>query len=208
MKSRVHLIIAHPNKNSFNYALAELAQFHLQQNHFDVITTDIYDLYQQHHAATSPFQFSRSKTERNQIEEEQEKIKSTQLTLVQFPLYWYSVPGLLKNYMDTVWELNFAFIPPDEVFHRSPLADGRKVMLSLSTQTPKEKYDPKEIRGPIETILHPIELAFKFIGYDILPAFVTYNIEGKSPESLAPEKERFIQHLSANIQLTSSMIQE
>jgi len=201
MKPRAHLIITHPKKDSFNYALSQIAQNYLEENNFEVITTDIYDLYYQNHAAVSPFQFSRNDKEIQEIQSEQEKIKSSQLTLVQFPLYWYTVPGLLKNYMDTVWELNFAFKLPDEAFEKSPLADGRKVMLSLSTQTPKEKYQNGERRGPMENFLHPIELAFKFIGYKTLPAFVTYNIEGKSPESLAPEKKRFIQHLSSNIQL-------
>ncbi|MDX2164675.1 MAG: NAD(P)H-dependent oxidoreductase [Gammaproteobacteria bacterium] len=200
MKPRAHLIIAHPKKESFNYALAELAQNYLHDKNFDVVITDIYDLYQKQHAAVSPFQFSRSDPEIKQIKSEQAKIKSSQLTLVQFPLYWYSVPGLLKNYMDSVWELNFAFTPPDGVFEKSPIADGRKIMLSLSTQTPKEKYIAEEILGPMENILHPIELAFKFIGYNTLPAFVTYNIEGKSPSALEPEKQRFIQHLSSNIQ--------
>ncbi len=200
MKSRAHLIIAHPKKTSFNYALAELAQQYLHQNNFDVVTTDIYDLYQKHDASVSPFLFSRSPTENKQIQTEQEKIKSSHLTLVQFPLYWYTVPGLLKNYMDTVWELNFAFTLPDGIFQKSPLSDGRKIMLSLSTQTPEDKYRHGEIRGPMENILHPIELAYKFIGFKILPSFVTYNIEGKSPEILEPEKQRFIQHLSLNIQ--------
>lgn len=195
MKPKAHLIIAHPNPQSFNYGLKSLAEEQLLQKGFEVVTSDLYELHAEHNPAVGPFQFSHSPENIQKIKSEQDKIKTSQLTVVQFPLYWYTVPGLLKNYMDTVWELNFAFIPPEGVFEKSPLADGRKVLLSVTTQTPKEKYSKGQILGPIENILRPIELAFKFIGFEILPAFVTYNIEGKSPETLEPVKKEFVEHL-------------
>ncbi|HEV2613671.1 MAG TPA: NAD(P)H-dependent oxidoreductase [Gammaproteobacteria bacterium] len=196
MKKQAHIIIAHPNKQSFNYGLKSLAEEQLLQKGFEVVTSDLYELHAENHPAVGPFQFSYSPENIQKIKLEQAKIKTSQLTFVQFPLYWYTVPGLLKNYMDTVWELDFAFGLPDKVFQKSPLADGRQVLLSVTTQTPREKYDHGEIRGPIENLLHPIELAFKFIGFEILPAFVTYNIEGKSPGALEPTKKEFIEHIN------------
>ena len=39
---------------------------------------------------------------------EQERLKQAQNIVFQFPLYWYSLPAILKAYLDTVFTHGFA----------------------------------------------------------------------------------------------------
>lgn len=196
-KSKIHLIIAHPNKSSFNYALADLAKTHLEKLGCEIIISDLYDLDKLNHPAVKPYQYKRTTQELALIKSEQDKIKNSQITLVQFPLYWYTVPGILKNYMDSVWEIGFAFGPG--IFKESPLCDGRKVLLSFTTGAAETEFSEKGSMGNIEKTLYPIELSFKYIGYEILPYFAGYYAEKSSAEKLEEMKDLFISHLDKHI---------
>jgi hypothetical protein len=43
------------------------------------------------------------------IEAEQEKLLAHDVIAVQFPLYWYSTPALMKEWFDLVWLHGFAY---------------------------------------------------------------------------------------------------
>lgn len=172
--SNIHLIIAHPKPNSFNYAMKEVALNTLGKKHTFIIS-DIYEMFRLNHPAVAPFGQKRSAADQKLIKEEQDKISASELTIIQFPLYWFSFPGLLKNYWDQVLEPGFAY--PGK-FTNSPLNNGRKVLLSTTTQSTEQDFSQKGCNGPIKSILYPLTVAFRFVGFNILEPFVVYNIHG------------------------------
>nr|XP_021528333.1 ribosyldihydronicotinamide dehydrogenase [quinone] [Aotus nancymaae]XP_021528334.1 ribosyldihydronicotinamide dehydrogenase [quinone] [Aotus nancymaae] len=46
------------------------------------------------------------------ITDEQKKVQEADLVIFQFPLYWFSVPAILKGWMDRVLCQGFAFDIP------------------------------------------------------------------------------------------------
>jgi len=187
MKPKIHLIIVHPRKDSFNYGLYSAAEQYLQKARFNTVTSDLYDMHKNHHPAIKPYGDPLFKNNHTKIKQEQTKIKSSQITLIQFPLYWCSIPGLLKNYIDTVWESKFDF------------GCGRNVMLSITTLGKKEDFNRHSLLGTIEKITYPTELAFKSVGYTILPHYIAYGVTEKSPEALEKTKHSFVKHLAKNL---------
>ena len=43
------------------------------------------------------------------VEAEQKALLEAEVIVLQFPFYWYSVPALLKRWIDQVFTYNFAF---------------------------------------------------------------------------------------------------
>ena len=82
---------------------------------------------------------------------EQEALKSAEIIVFQFPFYWYSIPGILKTWMDEVLEYGFAYGKTGDKLK------GKHLILSFSTGGPAESY----VHGArnnfeIEELLSPI----------------------------------------------------
>ena len=43
------------------------------------------------------------------MDEEQQRLADHDLIVLQFPLYWYTGPALLKEWLDLVWLQGFAY---------------------------------------------------------------------------------------------------
>jgi NAD(P)H dehydrogenase (quinone) len=191
----VHLIYAHPNPDSYNAALKRELSNQLQKANHTVL---ISDLYADSAELQSFYGQPVTAKQRNYIADEQQKIKSSSLTIVQFPLYWFSVPAILKNYFDLIYAHGFAY--PGK-FSDSPLHDGRKVMFSITTQSNQQDFSATGCNGSIERTLYPLELAFRFVGYQIVPAEIHYAVASATPV----ERQQQMQHFNEKVLAETSM---
>ncbi|WP_053070292.1 NAD(P)H-dependent oxidoreductase [Alkalihalobacillus pseudalcaliphilus] len=64
------------------------------------------------------------------ISEEIEKFKKADFIIIQTPIYWFSLPGVLKKYIDAVFVPDIFFTNSNE-FGRGGQFDGKKYMLSV-----------------------------------------------------------------------------
>ena len=189
-----HIIVAHPKQDSFNMAMVATARKALHNKNKTPLETDVYQLAKENSNVTGVYGLTRGND--LSIAHEQEKFKTSELTILQFPLYWFGMPGVLKNYIDQLFQPGFAYEPGK--FDTSPLADGRKLLISVTTQSTREDFSETGANGPIDKILHPIHIAFRFAGYKILPPFVAYNIADKSAyerKAVLVEYSRYIQSI-------------
>ena len=80
---------------------------------------------------------------------EQEALRKADLIVWQFPFYWYSLPALMKKWLDEVFVHGFA--------HGSTaVLGGKKFLVSFTTGAPAEFYTGKE--GSVGDIHHMIEM--------------------------------------------------
>jgi len=70
------------------------------------------------------------------IEAEQQALLAADAIVLQFPYYWYSVPALLKKWIDDVFAFNFAFGPEGDKLK------GKHFILSITVGGPEESYGP------------------------------------------------------------------
>jgi putative NADPH-quinone reductase len=83
---------------------------------------------------------------------EQQALLDADVVVLQFPFYWYSVPALLKKWIDEVLTFNFAYGPEGDKLKGKPL------LLSLTIGGPKEAYTPLGYNHfPIAELLKPLE---------------------------------------------------
>jgi NAD(P)H dehydrogenase (quinone) len=105
---------------------------------------------------------------------EQDKLRWCDLLLIQFPLWWFSVPAILKGWFDRVFTKGFAY-DAGQWFNTAPLF-GRKAMLVATTQAPEISYQASGLNGDINTLLQPIHHTLHFVGFSVLAPFMAYGV--------------------------------
>lgn len=84
------------------------------------------------------------------VRREQALLQEADLIVAQHPFYWYSVPPLLKLWMDDVLEYGWAYGDGGTALH------GKDFLVSLSTGGAEDAYEVEGMnRFPMSTLLAP-----------------------------------------------------
>lgn len=95
----------------------------------------------------------------------QQRLIAADNLILQFPLWWWSLPAQLKGWIDRTLSAGFAY-------GEASLA-GRSAMLTVTAETKAERF---LAQGP-DNPLHHIERGMlKFCGYTVRPAFVVADV--------------------------------
>ncbi len=189
----VLIVYAHQEPKSFNGALKDLAVATLlEQGH----TVEVSDLYAMKFKAVADeddftrldnpeffkYQAEQTKAMQNDsfapdIQVEMEKLKRADFVLFQFPLWWFSVPAILKGWVDRVFAMGFVYGAGVGVYDTGGLK-GKRAMLSVTTGGPGSMYTPYGKNGDIhEQVLYPIQHGILyFSGMEVLPPFIAYSV--------------------------------
>lgn len=121
----VLIIHAHPEKKSFSSALKDTACEYFRGNGGSVEVSDLYDMNFFPVLGTGDFR-EKGNTEyfKPQLEQlnafnknlytedikaEMEKFDRAELVIFSFPLWWFSVPAILKGWVDRVFAMGYAY---------------------------------------------------------------------------------------------------
>jgi len=123
-------------------------------------------------------------------EQEQQLIESHGNLILQFPIYWFNCPPLLKKWLDEVLAYGWAYgsIGGDKL-------KQRKVGLAVSAGIRKEDYRADgRYRYTLDQILTPFETTFRYCDADYRSFFAFYGQEaapgGNTPDMdlLSPDR--------------------
>src|SRR4051812_361955 len=82
-----------------------------------------------------------------------------------FPLWWWSMPAILKGWIDRVFSADFAYGARN--------LGGRVGMVCATAETKSDRFEPTDGNNP----LHHIERGIlKFCGFNVAPSFVAADI--------------------------------
>lgn len=196
----VLLVFAHPERNSLNGALRDVAIRELEAQGHEVRVSDLYAEGWKSEidradfpllpadARLKPAQASgqafASDSLTPDVKAEQEKLVWADALILQFPLWWFSMPAILKGWVDRVYAYGFAYGVGEHSDRRwgdrygeGTLA-GKRAMLIVTAGGWEEHYSARGINGPIDDLLFPIHHGILFYpGYDVLPPFVAYKAD-------------------------------
>jgi NAD(P)H dehydrogenase (quinone) len=197
---KVLLVFAHPEPRSLNGALRDVAIKELKAQGHEVRVSDLYAISWKSEvdradflslapdARFKPGKASAEAFEANALTEdvraEIEKLLWADVLIVQFPLWWYAMPAILKGWVDRVYAYGFAYGVGEhsdkywgDRFGEGTLA-GKRAMLLVTTGGWEEHYSDRGVNGPIDDLLFPINHGILYYpGYDVLPPFVAYRVE-------------------------------
>lgn len=119
---------------------------------------------------------------------EQRKLLAADAVILQFPLWWFGMPAILKGWIDRVYAYGFAYGYKGEgnrYRYGDGILKGKRALLSVMVGGPATDYSPRGINGPLEELLFPITHgALFFPGMEVLPTHAVYGT-GNLPAATA-----------------------
>ena len=107
------------------------------------------------------------------LEAEMAKVAWCDLMIWQFPLWWFSVPAVLKGWVDRVFAMG-RFYGGGRIYETG-MCTGKRAMLSLTTGGGEEHYRRGGFNGDMMGILRPIHRGMlQFVGFDVLAPHIVY----------------------------------
>ncbi|MFY7733574.1 MAG: NAD(P)H-dependent oxidoreductase [Bacteroidia bacterium] len=180
---KAHIVFAHPNLQSYNGRLRSIAIHTLQAFGWSVSVSDLYQMKFKASADEDDFirlyntdffdlqveqqSASQNKTYSADIEREHKLLSDADLIIFQFPLWWYSMPGLLKGYIDRVFSMGWAY-------GGGQALAGKKILVSMTTGAPDFAWTTEK-RGTINDIFKHLFIGtFGLCGMENLEPFIVY----------------------------------
>ncbi|TWB16895.1 NAD(P)H dehydrogenase (quinone) [Nitrospirillum amazonense] len=212
------LVFAHPDPRSLNGALRDVAVAALQAQGHTVQVSDLYALGWK--ATVDHADFPDLKPEDRLVPvlasrdgyaagrltadvlAEQEKLRWADMLILQFPLWWFTMPAILKGWVDRVFAYGFAYGVGEHSDRRwgdrygEGVFQGRRAMVITTAGGWAPHYGPRGINGPIEDLLFPIHHGILYYpGYTVLPPFVAYSVDRLDAAGFEGEAERLRQRM-------------
>jgi NAD(P)H dehydrogenase (quinone) len=188
---KILVVFAHPEPKSFGSALLERAKATLVREGHEVAVSDLYRMgfnpvaseadfterrfpealqydreqkYSVEHASLSP-----------DIQTELEKLQWCDLLILQFPLWWFSVPAIMKGWIDRVF-VNGVVYGKGRRLDTGGMK-GRRAMLALSTGCYPDMVAPDGMLGGLDINLWHLQAGtLAYAGFEVLPPFVAWSI--------------------------------
>ena len=186
---KILIVYWHPEPRSFNAAMFHTACETLGTTGHEVMTSDLHEMNFDPVSSRKNFttvkdpNYLKPQTEEmhatesggfaEEIESEINKIEWCDVMILQFPLWWFGLPAVLKGWVDRVFAMGrvygYGHIYETGVFR------GKQALLSLTTGGPEEAYLKCAFNGDINGILRPIHRGIlQFVGFDVLKPHVVY----------------------------------
>lgn len=103
------------------------------------------------------------------IEREQRLLEAYDHIILQFPLYWYSYPPLLKKWLDDVFTHGWAY------GSKGDKLKGKKFGIAMSIGDKKGSYLPAgSVSFTVDEVIIPFKASVKHVGAIALPYFAVF----------------------------------
>jgi NAD(P)H dehydrogenase (quinone) len=122
-----------------------------------------------------------AKTLSPDILDELEKLQRADLIIFNFPIYWFSMPAILKGWVDRVLISGLCY-GGMRFYNRGGLK-GKKAMLAVTIGGQPHMLCEGGIHGGLEEMLRPIlQGTLGYTGMTVLPPFVAWHVPYIKPE--------------------------
>ncbi len=202
---KIHVVTAHPESRSFNFALKRVAVEALQGEGHEVQCSDLYqDDFQ---ASAGPGDFEKPQESSSwqlanaqvdhekhggfvfEIRREQERVLWADLAILQFPIWWGSYPAILKGWIDRVLSYGFAY-------GRNRTLSPRAAMYSVTTGGAANEAEVVEYRERVHGLSEDV---FGYLGWQVLAPSICHGPADAGAEARQQMLVDFENHLRREI---------
>lgn len=125
------------------------------------------------------------------VDLEQQRLCEHHTVVLQFPVYWYSTPPLLKAWFDLVLEYGFAYGEGGNAL------DGKRLVCAVTTGGESASYSATGMHGyTLRELLRPIERTASLCGMTYLPPFVLFGAQrAETEQRFEPHSQEWLKLL-------------
>lgn len=126
------------------------------------------------------------------VEKEQQLLEGHDLIILQFPIYWYSYPPLLKKWLDDVFTHGWAY------GSKGNKLNGKKFGIAMSIGDREENYTHTGSIGfTVEELISPFKATAAHVGAVALPYFSVFRASFQiSSEEVDQSARDFMEYIS------------
>ena len=109
---------------------------------------------------------------------ERKKFKWADVIIFQFPVFWFSVPAILQQYMQDVYAYGDFYKTEGKPYGQGGMLQGKAYMFSSTWNSPADSFGHDFWQGvpsPDHVLLH-LHKAQQFVGLTMLPCFSCHNV--------------------------------
>ncbi len=208
----VLIVFAHHEPQSFNAALKDAAVDELRAQGHTVVVSDLYAMNWNPVASAADFQrreqpdylvyaleqrhADKAGTLAPDIQAELDKLKWADLLILHFPVYWFSMPAMLKGWIDRVLVSGTCY-GGMRFYDRGGLR-GKQAMLACTLGGQQHMFAANGVHGELDAMFKPIlRGTLAYVGMSVLPSFVGYHVPYISQEARTACLFDYRQHLRA-----------
>lgn len=178
------IIFAHPNPASFNAAILGAVKEELEKKGVETRIKDLYAMNWNPVLGAGDFQRLLAGNVPEDIAREQADISWADQLILISPVWWFSIPAILKGYVDRVFSMGFAY-EYAEIGPRG-LLSGKKVKI-ITTSGALEEHDKHTgMTGSIKASV--AGGIFGFCGFDEIKYKNCYGV----PSVTDPERQKML----------------
>lgn len=190
--AKIHVVHAHPEPRSFCTSMAHEALRVLKGRGDDVTFSDLYALDFDPVVRASDFDDRvsgdylvytleqrhafRHDSLAPDIRREVEALLGSDTLLMIFPLYWFSVPALIKGWIDRCF-LSGAMYGGKRIYGRGGMA-GKRAAIGVSLGAREHMFGAQGIHGELACgmLRHLLQGTLGYVGYEVLEPFFAWHI--------------------------------
>ena len=189
---KAHIVLAHPEGNSYNGRLAQTSERTLRAHGFEVTVSDLYRMgfdpceagrhYHERaddtvfHAQTEQRFNAQNGSTPSDVAAEADRLLAADVLVVHFPLWWFGAPAILKGWMDRVFV--YGKVYKSQMRYDAGICRGRKMIACMTTGASEDACSFNGQEGDTRLITWPILFPFRYIGFDVLEPVILHGIGG------------------------------
>ena len=195
---KVLIVHAHPEPRSFTAALRDQAIATLSAQGHEVQVSDLYAMQWNPVASAADFCARenpdylvyaleqrlgvKKQSIAADIQGELDKLLWADLLILNFPIFWFSVPAMLKGWIDRVLVSGVCY-GGKRFYDQGGLA-GKRALVTVTLGGREHMFGEGAIHGPLEDMLRPIlRGTLAYVGYEVLAPFVAWHVRYISDEA-------------------------
>ncbi len=186
------IVLAHPEPKSFNSQMKDVAADTLAGQGYAVEVSDLYaqrfDPLEgpEHYRVRHDPDWFRPQSEQRHAGEaaalpddvaaEIDKLNRADLVVLQYPMWWYGTPAMLKGWFDRVFM--YGEVYTGRMRYDAGYFKGKRAVMSVTAGAPRATFAHNGRNGDIDLLMWPTQFTLSYVGFSVLPPFVTYGVEG------------------------------
>jgi NAD(P)H dehydrogenase (quinone) len=201
------IVVAHPEPKSFNGALARAAQEALQSRGHEARISDLYsqlfapDEHARHYSQRKdPARFDAQTEQRfsaqhnvlpHDVQREIDDLLWADLLVLQFPLWWFGMPAVLKGWMDRVFVYGRLYSGSKRL--HTGVCRGKRALLSVTAGASADACAHDGQEGDARLHLWPINYALHYLGFTVLEPALIFGVRGSLAGEDAVARKRYLE---------------